>query len=328
VKKIKLLISLLAVFLIVFTTASSVSAAKSEIEDEITREVNQYVAEGKLEEWHLEYLHWTGYQCYYNKMVKLCDNFDYFASQTEDEIWTLITIYQNETQFNWDNIISHLDIYPEYLEQDKVLGLYYYSNFMGLEDEDYLFLVYVTRYLPTDFMTITELTENGKKYYLYDNESAKENLDYNFPVTSQFHFPEYDLTLNMTAVGGYTGKKGAFGVPLKQKYKFEEIKYGIDDAQFISDVDPENKFGGVIKDPVQFDFGKKLEKNGNPALMLRTHSYIVLDESDVAVQSHYDLNFGGFVHEVMFSLDIDLSKVYRVDVSYRVTNDHVEWYEF
>lgn len=85
-KKIKIIFALLAVFLIIFTTSVSASAAESEILSEINQEVQEHVDAGRLPKWHLEYMQWSGYTCYYNKMVKFSNNFDYFASQSEDEI--------------------------------------------------------------------------------------------------------------------------------------------------------------------------------------------------------------------------------------------------
>ena len=89
-KKFKILFALFAVFLLVFTTTVSASAAESPIENEIHQEVRSYVAEGKLEDWHLDMMVWDGYVCFYNKMVKFSDDFEYFASIPEEQMWTYV----------------------------------------------------------------------------------------------------------------------------------------------------------------------------------------------------------------------------------------------
>ena len=157
-KKFKILFALLAVFLLVFTTTVSASAAESPIENEIHTEVRNYVAEGKLEDWHLEMMVCDGYVCVYNKMVKFSDDFEYFASIPEDRMWTLVTWYQNNWDETWTYIMDNLDIWPEYLEQNKILGIYWDSYFSGLEDEGYLYLVWVSHYTPSEFVKILEFT--------------------------------------------------------------------------------------------------------------------------------------------------------------------------
>ena len=136
-KKFKILFALLAVFLLVFTTTISVSAAESQIENELQEEIRQYVADGELEEWHLDLMEWNGYIAFYNKCVHFNRNFDRFAEITEDEMWWYITMYQNHWDETWEYIIDNLDIWPEYLEQDTILGLYWDSYFCGEEDEGY-----------------------------------------------------------------------------------------------------------------------------------------------------------------------------------------------
>jgi hypothetical protein len=185
----------------------------------------------------------------------------------------------------------------------------------------------VTKFTPSEFCNVLEFTESGKTYRLYDNSEDKENLDANWFGVNQFHLPDSDITLNMCPIGGISNNK-TFGVPLKQTYKFEEVKYGIDDAHFLHNVDPEGQFGGVIKDPVKFDFGKKIKQDGNDAMLLRTHNYTVLTIDEAECQSHFDLNFGTFQHKLFFNTPIEIEKIYRIDVSYCLSNSEPRWYEF
>ena len=154
-KKFKILFALLAVFILVFTTTVSASAAESKIENEIQTEVRSYVAQGKLDDWHLEMMVWDGYVCFYNKMVKFSGDFEHFASISEEQMWTYVTWYQNKWDETWTDIMDNIDIWPEYLEQNKILGIYWDSYFSGLEDEGYLYLVWVSHYTPSEFVTIT-----------------------------------------------------------------------------------------------------------------------------------------------------------------------------
>lgn len=324
-KKFKILFALLAVFLLVFTTTVSASAAESPIENEIHAEVRNYVAEGKLEDWHLEMMVWDGYVCVYNKMVKFSDDFEYFASISKDRMWTLVTWYQNNWDETWTYIMDNLDIWPEHLEQNKILGIYWDSYFSGLEDEGYLYLVWVSHYTPSEFVNILEFTESGKTYKLYDNEEAAKELDSNWFISDEFHFSSADLTLHITPIGGISDGE-PFGIPLKRNYSFENFIYGIDDAQWGREVDSTNKFGGKVEDKVKFDLGVVPKQDGNNILQLVTHGYEIIE--DCEAQSFYELNFGGYKHEVYFNLNVDVDKIYRVDVSYKVTNQDKEVWEF
>lgn len=324
-KKFKILFSLLSVFLLVFVTSVSASAAESPIENEIHAEVRSYVAEGKLEDWHLEMMVWDGYVCFYNKMVKFSNDFEHFASISEDRMWTYVTWYQNHWDDTWTYIMDNIDIWPEYLEQNKILGIYWDSYFSGLEDEGYLYLVWVSHYTPSEFVTILEFTESGKTYHLYDNDEAANNLESNWKMSDEFHFSNANLTLHITPIGGISDGK-TFGVPLKKFYSFEKFRYGIDDAQWGKEVDPSNKFGGKVEDKVKFDLGAIPKQDGNNILQLVTHGYEIIE--DCEAQSYYDINFGGYKHEVYFNLNVEVDKIYRVDVSYKVTNQDKEWYEF
>ena len=324
-KKLKIFFALLSVFILVFTTTVSASAAESKIETELQEEIKQYVAEGKLEDWHLEMMVWDGYITFYNKCVHFNQHFDRFAEITEDEIWWYITMYQNHWNETWEYVIDNLDIWPEYLEQDTILGLYWDSYFCGEEDEGYLYLIWVSHYTPSEFVTITEFKESGKIYKLYDDLTAQKDLDANWETSDEFHFSNADITLHITPVGGFRDGE-SFGVPLKRKYKFEGFTYGIDDGEYSYEVDPENKFGGKCEDVVNFDLGLVPKQDGQNALQLVTHGYTIIKNCEA--QSYYDLNFGGYKHEVYFNTSIDIDKIYRVDVSYKVTNQDKEWYEF
>ena len=57
-----------------------------------------------------------------------------------------------------------------------------------------------------------------------------------------------------------------------------------------------------------------------------THAYKLI--KDCEVQSHYDFGFGGYMHYVHFNTTIPIDKIYRVDVSYVLTSDNKDWYQF
>ena len=327
-KKFKIFFALITTFLLVFTISVSASAAESEIENEIYTEVENYVAEGKLEDWHLDMMTWTGYVCFYNKMVKFTDNFEQFASYTEDELWTYVTWYQNHWDDTWEYIIDNIDIWPEYLEPNTILGLYWDSYFSGYEDEGYLYLIWVSHYTPSEFVTIVEFQESGTTYKLYDDQEARDNLDANWKMSDEFHFADANLTLHITPIGGISDGK-PFGIPLKRKYTFEGFKYRVDEAHFgtdFTDIDPANKFGGKCEDTVSFDLGLTPKQDGQNSLQLVTHGYTII--TDCEAQSYLDLNFGGYMHEVFFNTSIEIDKIYRVDVHYTLTNEDKEWFEF
>lgn len=326
-KKTKIITFLLALIMILFIGLgiNNVSAAEIDMSNKITSEVERYVNNGTLPSWHLNYYKDEGYQTYYYKMKYLNNNFTSFKSETQSQIQTHVSWYKNKENEIWYYILDNLDIEPEYLEEDKYLGLYWDSYAYDSKDNGYLYLIWTSPYSPSEFVNILEFKESGKTYKLYDSEEDMENFKSNWYESAYYHFKDYNLTLHISPIGGLERGK-YFGIELKQKYKFEGFKYGMDQSNYEIDMDPNNYFNGECKDTIIFDLGVKPKQDGKNAMQLVTHAYEYI--KDCEVQSYYDYFFGGMKHMAHFNLTINPDKIYRVDVKYTISNSNKNWYQF
>lgn len=325
-KKSKIYILSIISFLLLFIFGSSkVYAAESKIETTIKNEVQAYVNSGTLEDFHLDLIDEEGYQTYYWKMVHLSDNLDYFASQSFNSIFQAYMAYENELTETWNIILSNLDIEPEYLNKDEILGLYWDSCYGGSQDVGYLYFIWTSKYCPSEFMTVSELKLNGNTYKLYDTEEDAENLNANWFSSMYYHFKEYDLTVHITPIAGYQDGK-QFGVPLTKKYKFEGFTAGLDDAEYGKELDETKQFDITNIQEIEYDLGLTPTQNGKNACQLSTHGYKIIKECEA--QSFWDWNYMGYKHYVYFNTTLNIDKIYRVDVSYILTNDDKPWYQF
>lgn len=326
-KRFKVLTFLIALFLMMFIGVGANSfAAEAPMDDLISHEVETYVRNGTLPSWHLDYYQDDGYQAFYYKMKYLNDNFDDFKNKTEGQIITYMSWYRSEQNQTWEYIFENLDIEPEYLEPNKYLGIYWDPYAYNNKEEGYLYLIWTSEYLPSEFVTILEFKESGKTYKLYDNQEAMDNLDMNWYDSDYYHFKDSNLTLHVTPIGGITGGK-PFGIELKQKYNFQGFKFGMDQGQYYDDMDPNGYFDGECTASISFDLGLVPQQDGKNAMQLVTHAYEII--KDCEAQTHFDiLKFGGWGHEVYFNTTIKIDKIYRVDVAYTLTNDNKSWWQF
>ena len=325
-KRFKILFTFLITILSLFVFVSPAFAAESPMENKIKSEITSYVSSGELPSWHLKYIDDEGYQTYYWKRCHLSDYFDDFKSATESFISFIISMYKNETTDTWDYILSNLDIDPSWLEPNKYLGLYWDSFYRDYNDEGYLYLIWTSHYTPSEFVTITQFKESGRVYNLYDSEQAMDDMDANWLASTYYHFKEYDLTLHITPIGGFTDNQN-FGIGLKRTYNFQGFVYGMDQGQYYTDMDPTNQFNGICKDEITFDLGLVPKMDGKNSMQLVTHGYEIIEACEA--QSHFDLlAYGGYGHFAYFNTTIEIDKIYRVDVAYKITNDDKPWYEF
>ena len=319
-KKVKIIITTFCLVLSLFIfTGVSVHASEY---DDIQAEVTSLISQGKLSSFHNNLARSTGYQTLYTKMYRQGTEGtrNHFAGLSESQLKSYIKSYENDWDSVWYDIITNLDIEPMYLDPDRILGLYY-DGYAG-SSSSYLYLIWTSKYIPSEFMTINSLELNGKEYSQYpDND-----LFHPFWFDSKYYyFEQYDLALHLTPIGGYDSEK-EFGVPLTQKYSFKNVKVGIDKLQFDNDPDPTNKYSTTLDSYCEFDLGIKPEYHGKSACQLVTHAYKLI--KDCEVQSHYDWGFGGYMHYVHFNTTIPIDKIYRVDVSYVLTSDNKDWYQF
>ena len=221
------------------------------------------------------------------------------------------------TEKSWELVLQNLDIDIEYLEPNKYLGLFWDSYVNGNKGDGYLYLCWTSTYFNNDTNTILEFKESGNVYTLYNTMSDMQNNRGNWLGSSTKTYPDYDLTLYMTPIGGYKNNE-RFGIELKRNYNFTSVKFGYERT---------NKSNGRIDEKINFDLGKVPTNNGKNALQLCTHGYEIIKECEA--QSYFDLfKFGGYGHFAYFNTTIPIDKIYRVDVNYKVVNDDKPWYEF
>ena len=322
--KPKIIITLLLICVSLFITIHNVYATTNY--DDIVDEVKIYVEQGKLESWHNNYSLESGYQTFYTKVFKLGmfeDPLETWANYEKDELLAITTMYRNKQDSVWSDLVENLDIEPYNLEANKILGLYWDSNVS--KHYSYLYLIWTTEYYPTEFVTLRELTINGKLYKQYETEKDKEDYTPTWEGSDYLHYSASNLTLHKTAIAGiYNGEQ--FGVPLTQKYHIKGIKAGVDDVLFTKNPDPTGNYETISNDEVTFDLGLIPKEDGKKAFQIVTHAYEIIQ--DVEVQSHFDLAFGGYKHHAVFNTNISIDKIYRVDVSYTLSSENKKWYEF
>ena len=320
-KKIKIIITTFCLVLSLFIFCSG-SVYASEY-DEIAKEVETLVNNGTLGAQHKSFMHNTGYQTLYTKMYRQGNSSlrSYFGNMNYSQLANIIDMYENKWNEVWFDILTNLDIEPQYLDPDRVLGLYYDAYTSG--NSSYLYLIWTSKYLPSEFMTVHSLELNGKSYSQYPDGDLFNPFWYD---SQYYYYEQYDLAIHITPIGGYDKDGNHFGVPITRKYSFSNIKVGIDKLQFDDDPDPYNKYSSSIDSFAEFDLGVKPEFHGKSACQMVTHAYKLI--KDCEVQSHYDFGFGGYMHYVHFNTTIPIDKIYRVDVSYVLTSDNKDWYQF
>ena len=294
----------------------------------IKREIDYLVDVHALPSWHKSFYNNEGYQAYYYKIVHINQKdmgLPYFKSYTQSQISTYSSWYQNKEDEIWDYILKNLDIDPEYLEPNDYLGIYWDSYAYDKKENANLYLIWTTEYLPSEFVNIIQIKESNKVYNLYDSKQDMEDLKMNWWDSSYYHFKNNNLTLWITPIGGFDDGK-AYGLPIKQIYNFQGFTYGIDDAGWTTEVDPNHYFDGKINGEMKFDLDITPKNDGKNIMKLCTHAYEYV--TDIEAQSTYSLDFGGYQHFVHFNLNINPDKIYRVDVKYSITNDNKDWYQF
>ena len=169
-KRIKILICTFTLILSLFIFAG-IGVYASEYDD-IQNEVSTLVVNGTLQGFHNNLSRDTGYQTLYTKMYRQGSTGvkNHFTNLSESELRSYIQSYENDWDAVWYDIITNLDVEPKYLDPNRVLGLYY-DSYAG-NNSSYLYLIWTSKYIPSEFMTINSLELNGTKYNAYQDEAC------------------------------------------------------------------------------------------------------------------------------------------------------------
>ncbi len=303
----------------------SVPAFAADRYNDIINEVNAYVDQGKLPQFHKQLAKKEGYQVFYTKKVRTNKEYDGLASlaqTSETTLRSIIQTYENRTNNVWYDVLTNLDIDVEYLKPNEILGLYWDSKID--ESYSYLYLIWTTEYTPSEFMTIKDMVINGEKKYQYDTNNPKIETR-KWLQSDYYHISDANLSLYKTPIAGID-KNEEFGIGLRQKYMFMNLNIGLDKMMYAKDPDPKGEYDSKIDGGISFDLGKVPKKDGVKLFQMVTHAYKII--KDCEAQSHFDLGFGGYEHWVFFNTTITIDRIYRVDVSYTLTSDNKEWYQF
>ena len=249
-KKVKILLTTFSLVLSLFIFCSS-NVYASEY-DEIQTEVEMLVNRGKLGSQHKRLCYYTGYQTLYTKMYRQGSQGtkDYFANISYSELVNIIDMYENQWNEVWFDILTNLDIKPQYLDPNRVLGLYYDAYTSG--NSSYLYLIWTSKYLPSEFMTFNSLELNGKQYEQYPDGDLFNDFWYD---SQYYYYEQYDLCIHILPIGGFKSDETHFGVPITRKYNFSNIKAGINKLQFDNDPDSNNNYSSTINSYAEFDLG-------------------------------------------------------------------------
>ena len=143
-RKLKVIIaSIITAIMLIFSISVNVHASEY---DAIKQEVSTLVSAGKLPEYHNYLAQSAGYQTLYTKMYRQGDDElkEYFASLSYGELSYKIKWYENKWDSVWYDILTNLDIEPQYLDPNKLLGLYYDAD--AGETSSYLYLIWTSKY--------------------------------------------------------------------------------------------------------------------------------------------------------------------------------------
>lgn len=294
---------------------------------EIVNEVTNYVNDGTLERFHLNYMTESCYQIPY---MKFRNNISYWSSLSESQIKTIFNrYYENSKEFI--GIMQNLQAPVYYLQKDQAIGFYFDGIFLNF--------LWTSEYLPIETFNLQSITLNGIKYdqQILDKGCSHMIGDGMFELTSTYAYPEKNIQLNMTPIGGFhycktTDEVIPYGVGLAMKtFEVTGFEANYDSIQNGLEPGEEDEYFGseykvISTDNKTFSFSQYPDYQKNAMMQLSSHCYIEI--KDIECQTVFRVNFGGYQHSVYFNTPLDLDDVYRVDVSYNLASDEKPWYNF
>lgn len=302
------------------------NSTEHDLYNEIIDEVTNYVNNGTLQKFHLNYVEEPYYQIPY---VKFKDtNLSYWASLSEAEIKTIFTRYYEDSK-SFITIMQNLNAPIYQLEKNQAIGFYFDGIFLNF--------LWTSEYLPIETYNLQSVSINGHYYtqQILTEGCSHMQGDGMFELTSSYAYPKNNIQLNMTPIGGFhhcsiDDSIIQYGL-IAQTFEVTGFEANYD--SILNGLNPgeEDKKLGVKYKTISFDyknfaFSKMPEYQKNAMMQLSSHVYIEI--TDVECQSQFVPNFGGYEHAVFFNTNLNLDDVYRVDVSYSLASDNKPWYNF
>ncbi len=232
-----------------------------------------------------------------------------------------VDIFEQPWEF-FDRVLATLDLPPEYLEPNAYVGLHWDAASEDPQDTSVcdefgrLYLLWTSE-KSHSALGISEIKCNGVVYkHIYPSGYHRyyETISWGYGNGTYLH---------ATTIYVVIDDEIEYGVDINNsKFDIEYFKAGLD--SFYAD-DPTGEYEFHMNKEANFDFKVKPQVNGRDILQLCALSYTIIE--DCIAQSYYDIGFGGYYHQVYFNTPIDIDRVYRVDVSYKLDSEERDWWE-
>ena len=328
-KKIKYILTLILLFLSIFIFASlSTNVYAYSEQDRISAEVQEHIDNEELPSWHQIYKHYPYYQVIYQKFCNSAEGLAYFASITETHLREMFDWYIGDTT-EWTEMLSKLHTDVRKLEPNSTIGIYFDGKFLNL--------LWTSEYIPNDFLNLNSITYKTSKgtftltNHIMSNICSHCNGDEVIELTEHIYIMESEqhvvCQINKTPIMVFhecDNEVIRYGVDLEDVKNFTIVSWEAEIDHFETDMDPNNFYTfSSVNEEITFNLAEGIRFGGNPFYEFRTHMSVEI--TDCICQSVWDLNFGGYKHYVYFNTDIDLEKIYRVDVAYSLLADDEIW---
>ena len=314
------------------TTPKRLSSGNHHVYEETNAEIEQLVANGTLNDFHLKYYKNPYYQVPYHKFKKAEMLETSWYPKTESEIQRYIEMYTEDNEV-FDTFIKKLKAPVKTISTNQALAIYY--------DGQSLNFLWSSEYLPFEGYNLQSITLNGKTYSNEEINNANcshINGDPVFELASKYYYPDFNIQLNMTAIGGFcstciaNNEYCSYGYGLDDTTfrisaftaNFDPFYFGVDYGREDEELGTEYK---IVSNSYQvFNLDKSCREQKKAVLKSKTHCYIEI--KDIECQTTFNLGFGGYVHCVYFNTSINLDYIYRVDVNYNLASDNKPFYNF
>ena len=326
---ILILVCIASVFAI-FIFAPKVFAYSEQ--DRIAVEVQEHIDNGDLPSWHESYKSYPYYQVIYQKFNGTAESLEYFAQISESRLREMFDWYIGDSDV-WMEMLSKLHVNLETLPVNSTIGIYF--------DGEFLNLIWTSEYIPNELLSLKSIhyEASGALYGLWNHTMSHTcshlEGDEIWDLTDHLYImgnsQDVVCQINMTPIMSYhvcetTGEVTSYGANLDGVKNFTivgwEAEY--DHLQTVGYEDPDNYYTfSSENERITFNLPEEIHYGGTPFYDFRTH--VAVNITDCICQSTWDLNFGGYKHYVYFNTDIDLDKVYRVDVAYSLVADDEIW---
>lgn len=204
-KKIILSITLITVLTLSLFISPKVNASESETNelDVLAEMVDAYIADGTLPSWHSKYKTNPEYQEYFTHFMGN-NIIESFGEMTEDELIFFINSFESYSNDMKVKILKETKNLMNGITANQSLGFYF--------DGEYLYFLWTSKYLPTPYLSISDITVKIKGIsktfnigYMTNSDAVCTHLEGDPMVTSTqpIYYPEQNVQINITPIAFY-----------------------------------------------------------------------------------------------------------------------------